>query len=81
MRIIFDQEEKLKGVKNGELIKAAEASFDVLITGDKSLRYQQDLKRSKLAILELSFNSWPRLKSMLLLSISAGQYLQIPPAP
>jgi predicted nuclease of predicted toxin-antitoxin system len=36
---------KLKGLKNGELVKAAEASFDVLITADKSLRYQQNLAR------------------------------------
>jgi len=78
---------KLKGVKNGELVKAAEASFDLLITADTSLRYQQNLKRTTLAILELPFNSWPRFKSMLpqiqngLISISAGQYLQIPAPP
>jgi hypothetical protein len=76
---------KLKGLTNGELISAAEASFDVLITADKSLRYQQNLKRTRLAILELPFNSWIRLKSMLpqiqnaLSKISAGEYLQIPP--
>ena len=77
MRIIFDQEEKLKGVKNGELIKAAETSFDVLITGGKSLRYQQNLKRSKLAILEQSFNSWPRLKSMLSAQDSICKFLHL----
>jgi hypothetical protein len=76
---------KLKGLKNGELVKAAEASFDVLITADKSLRYQQNLARSRLGIIELPFNSWSRLNGMLpqienaLRSISPGQYLQISP--
>ena len=32
------------GLKNGELIKAEEdAGFEVLVTGDKSLTYQQNL--------------------------------------
>ena len=31
-------------VKNGDLIRTAEADFDVLITCDKNLRHQQNLK-------------------------------------
>jgi hypothetical protein len=41
----------LKGVKNGKLIKAAEGLYDVLITADKNLRYQQDLAKRKLRLL------------------------------
>ena len=42
--------------KNGQLLKAAEAEFDLLITSDKNLRYQQNLKERRLAILLLSTN-------------------------
>jgi hypothetical protein len=30
-------------LKNGELLKAAEAEFEALVTTDKNLRYQQNL--------------------------------------
>ena len=42
--------------KNGELLKAAEAEFDLLITSDKNLRYQQNLEGRSLSILLLSTN-------------------------
>ena len=35
------QEMGWSGVKNGELLKAAEGLFDVFITTDKNLRHQQ----------------------------------------
>ncbi len=42
---------------NGELLKAAEErGFDVLVTADQSLEYQQNLKGRKLAIIVLSTN-------------------------
>lgn len=38
-------------LKNGELLKAAEDdSFDVLVTSDKSIRYQQNLTGRKIAL-------------------------------
>jgi hypothetical protein len=43
---------------NGELLKAAEATFDALITTDQNLRYQQDLSGRRLAILVLPTTSW-----------------------
>ena len=49
------------GVKNGELLLLAEGLFDVLITSDKNLRYQQNLKGRTLPILELSTNDLRRL--------------------
>jgi hypothetical protein len=73
----------LKGVKNGALLAAADGVFDVLVTADKSLRYQQNLKNRKIAILELPFNSWRRLQSLLpaiqtaVSSIKPGQYLEV----
>ena len=44
------------GYKNGRLLDAAEGTYDVLITSDKNLRYQQNLTARKLAILLLSTN-------------------------
>ena len=44
-------------LKNGELLDAAQAaSFDVLITADQSLRYQQNLSTRQIAIIELPTN-------------------------
>ena len=42
--------------KNGQLIEAAEGEFDLLITADKNLRYQQNLASRTLSILLLSTN-------------------------
>jgi hypothetical protein len=42
--------------KNGQLIEAAEGEFDLLITADKNLRYQQNLASRVLSILLLSTN-------------------------
>jgi hypothetical protein len=49
------------GLKNGELLTAAEDVFDVLVTTDQNLRYQQNLAGRRLAILVLPTTSWPRL--------------------
>jgi hypothetical protein len=44
---------------NGELLKAAEeAGFDVLLTTDKNLRYQQNLQARKIAIVVLGKGRW-----------------------
>lgn len=46
-------------IENGELLKAAEAAnFDVLVTSDQNIRYQQNLKGRKLAIVVLGSNVW-----------------------
>ncbi len=49
-------------VKNGELLKRAEGVFDVFLTADQQLKYQQNLTGRRLAILVLSTNRWPRVK-------------------
>jgi hypothetical protein len=48
---------------NGELLAVAEESgFDVLLTTDKNIRYQQDLTGRKIAIVVLGNAQWPVLK-------------------
>jgi hypothetical protein len=54
------------GVKNGELIKLAEANFEVLVTCDPNLRYQQNLKDRNLAVIVLPSNSVPIVEKLLL---------------
>jgi predicted nuclease of predicted toxin-antitoxin system len=53
-------------LKNGELLQIAEQqSFDVLVTTDRNLKYQQNLSSRKIAIVVLSATSWPRIQKVL----------------
>jgi hypothetical protein len=52
------------GVKNGELLRRAEERFDLFLTADKRLRYQQNLKGRRLAILVLPSNRLKVLRRM-----------------
>jgi predicted nuclease of predicted toxin-antitoxin system len=47
------EEAGLKGLKNGQLLRAAAGSFDVLVTVDQNLPHQQNLSSLNLAILLL----------------------------
>ena len=49
------------GIKNGDLIRLAEEEFDLFITSDQNLRYQQNLSGRLIAILELSTNDLRRI--------------------
>lgn len=51
------------GLKNGTLLDQAEQSgFDILVTGDLSLEYQQNLSARKVAIVSLSSHNWRIIK-------------------
>ena len=52
------------GMENGQLLAALEGVFDILITADKNLRYQQNLTGRQLAIIELPTNRWPLLRPL-----------------
>jgi hypothetical protein len=48
---------------NGELLNAAEATgFELFVTPDKNMRYQQNLKGRKIAIVVLGNAQWPVLR-------------------
>jgi hypothetical protein len=49
-------------LRNGELLARAEERFDVLITTDRNLRFQQNMGARKLSIVVLPTTSWPRLR-------------------
>ena len=61
---------------NGALLNAAELHFDVLITTDRNLRYQQNVSRRKLAIMVLPTTSRPKIKEHLSHLISAVDRLR-----
>src|SRR5438046_1521987 len=56
------QELGWSGIANGELLARLEGSFDVFVTSDKNLRYQQNLSGRSLAIVELPTNRLPLLQ-------------------
>jgi predicted nuclease of predicted toxin-antitoxin system len=51
------------GITNGELLHLAEKDFDLFITSDQNIRYQQNLANRQIAILELSTNDLRRIQS------------------
>src|SRR5260221_12965379 len=53
-------------LSNGELLRAAEeAGFDLFLTVDTNLAYQQNLQGRKLAIIVLSRNKWKAIEQSL----------------
>jgi hypothetical protein len=54
------------GLKNGELLKTAEDDgFEVFITGDQTISYEQNLTGRRVAIVVLSSIDWHILKEKL----------------
>jgi len=51
------QEAGWSGKENGELLAVAETEFDVLVTVDTNLRYQQNLTGRRIAIVVLQSSS------------------------
>ncbi len=52
------------GLANGKLIAAAEAEgFDILVTADSNIRYQQNLAGRRIALVVLSTNIWPTIRA------------------
>ena len=50
-------------LESGDLLKAAEdAGFELMLTCDQNLSYQQNLRGRQLAIVVLSSNNWNILK-------------------
>lgn len=71
-------------LKNGALLDEAEqAGYEVLITTDRNLKYQQNLTGRQLAIVVLLSTSWPRIQLRIaeiqaaVTGIAPGDYLEI----
>ncbi len=72
-------------LENGDLIEAAEkAGFDVLVTTDKNIRYQQNLSDRQIALVVLERSHWPMVKLVAAAikstvdSASPGPYTEVP---
>ena len=72
-------------LRNGELLKSAEEQgYDVFVTGDQSLSYQQNLSNRTIAIVELTKNNWPSVEPQIVEIVNAidnarpGTYTVIP---
>ncbi len=50
-------------LKNSDLLDAAEREgFEVLVTTDRNLRHQQNLRARSIVIIVLTTTSWPRIQ-------------------
>ena len=56
------QEAGWSSLKNGPLLKLAEDTFDVFLTADQNLQYQQNLKGRKIAVILFPSNRLPVVK-------------------
>jgi len=68
----------LKGLKNGELLRAASSRFDVLITVDKNLPYQQNPASLPIAIVipHAKRNSYDALKLLIPQALEALEKIE-----
>ena len=71
-------------LRNGELLKVAEESgYDVLVTTDTNLKYQQNLTDRRLGTIVLLSASWPRIQRVIPSIIAAvaaampGSYAEV----
>ena len=71
-------------LKNGELLASAEAAgFQIFVTTDKNLKYQQNLENRTIAIVSLFTTSWPRIQLQTeavlnaVNSASSGSYIDV----
>ncbi len=71
------------GIKNGALLKKANDAFDVLLTADQNLRFQQNLRGLDLALVVFPSNRLahvialtPRLREVLA-TIASGALIEL----
>jgi hypothetical protein len=65
--VLTVEEAGFKGLKNGRLLQAAVGQYDVLVTVDQNLQYQQNLKTLAIAIIVLKAKRsiYPMLKPLM----------------
>ena len=59
-------------LRNGDLLSTAEAAgFDLLLTTDRNMQYQQNIAGRKIAVVILSRQQWPQLRPHVQLVVDA----------
>jgi hypothetical protein len=70
-------------LSNGELLLAAETRFELFVTTDQSLRYQQNLAGRRLSILVLPTTNWIQIREHAdaiqreTISLAPGEYREL----
>lgn len=61
------EEAGLKGLQNGRLLQAASGKYDVLVTVDQNVRYQQNFAVTTIAVIILKTrrSTYPMLKPLM----------------
>ena len=83
--VVTVQYQGWSGIVNGELIRLIDGKFDVFVTGDKNLRYQQNLIDRSIAIIELPTSDRRSVVKLVeklkvaILNSTMGDYIQIQP--
>lgn len=78
------QEMGWTGIKNGKLLNLAEGQFDILISTDQNLPYQQNLAGRRIAVIILPSNKVPVVAQLMsaveqaLQTIQPGTVVEIP---
>ena len=82
--VVTVQEMGWAGIKNGKLLKLVSDQFDIFITSDQNLRFQQNLSAIELAIIVLPSNQVPIVRLLLptideaIKGIQPGTLVEIP---
>ena len=65
--VLTVEEAGFKGLKNGRLLQAASSEYDVLVTVDQNLKYQQNLRTFAIAIIVLKAqrSTYPMLMTLM----------------
>jgi hypothetical protein len=80
------QEQSWSSLKNGELLRTAAREFDVLLTADKNLQYQQNIPRFDIGIVVLASvdTRLPSLQTLLpeiraaIAAVAPGTVIRVP---
>jgi len=77
-------EEGWSNFSNGDLLKSAEdKGYQIFVTTDRNLRYQQNLSDRQMAIVVLLSTSWPKIRTQtdkicdVINEIKLGDYAEI----
>jgi len=77
-------EEGWSNLSNGDLLKSAEdKGYQIFVTTDRNLRYQQNLSDRQIAIVVLLSTSWPKIRTQtdkvcgVINEIKLGDYAEI----
>lgn len=82
--VITTYEEGWSNLSNGDLLKSAEAKgYEIFVTTDQNLRYQQNLSERQITIVVLLSTSWPKIRTQIdkiccvINAIELGDYAEI----